>query len=73
MKTITYTFADGHKEELEVTDEVAEVFYELEKYEQKVNRKETRRCAPLVHDLYHDELIRFHLVYPDVEKYRRKN
>ena len=42
MKTILYTFADGHKEELEVTDEVAEVFYELEKYEQKVNRKETR-------------------------------
>ena len=34
MKTILYTFADGHKEELEVTDEVAEVFYELEKYEQ---------------------------------------
>ena len=25
MKTILYTFADGHKEELEVTDEVAEV------------------------------------------------
>lgn len=24
MKTIIYTFADGHKEELEVTDEVAE-------------------------------------------------
>lgn len=23
MKTILYTFADGHKEELEVTDEVA--------------------------------------------------
>ena len=39
MKTILYTFADGHKEELKVTDEVAEVFYELEKYEQKVNRR----------------------------------
>lgn len=47
MKTILYTFADGHKEELEVTDEVAEVFYELEKYEQKVNRKETRRHISL--------------------------
>lgn len=47
MKTILYTFADGHKEELEVTDEVAEVFYELEKYEQKVNRKETRRHVSL--------------------------
>ena len=42
MKTILYSFADGHKEGLEVTDEVAEVFCELEKYEQKVNRKETR-------------------------------
>lgn len=47
MKTILYTFADGHKEELEVTNEVAEVFYELEKYEQKVNRKETRRHVSL--------------------------
>ena len=47
MKTILYTFADGHKEELEVTDEVAEVFYELEKYEQKMNRKETRRHVSL--------------------------
>lgn len=47
MKTILYTFADGHKEELEVMDEVAEVFYELEKYEQKVNRKETRRHVSL--------------------------
>ena len=47
MKTILYTFADGHKEELEVTDEVAEVFCELEKYEQKVNRKETRRHVSL--------------------------
>lgn len=47
MRIITYTFADGHKEELEVTDEVAEVFYELEKYEQKVNRKETRRHVSL--------------------------
>ena len=47
MKTVIYTFADGHKEELEVTDEVAEVFYELEKYEQKVNRKETRRHVSL--------------------------
>ena len=47
MKTILYTFADGHKEEFEVADEVAEVFYELEKYEQKVNRKETRRHVSL--------------------------
>lgn len=32
---------------MEVTDEVAEVFYELEKYEQKANRKETRRHVSL--------------------------
>ena len=53
MKTILYTFADGHKEELEVTDEVAEVFYELEKYEQKVNRKETRRTGTIPFPLSH--------------------
>ena len=53
MKTILYTFADGHKEELEVTDEVAEVFYELEKYEQKVNRKETRRTGTIPFSLPH--------------------
>ncbi len=47
MKTITYTFADGHKQEIEVTDEIADVFYELEKYEKKVNRKETRRHTSL--------------------------
>ena len=23
MKTITYTFADGHKQEIEITDEIA--------------------------------------------------
>ncbi len=47
MKTIIYEFADGHKENIEVEDGVAEVFYELEKYEQKVNRKETRRHISL--------------------------
>lgn len=47
MKTITYTFADGRKQEIEVTDEIADVFYELEKYEKKVNRKETRRHTSL--------------------------
>ena len=47
MKTITYTFADGNKKEIEVSDEIAEVFYELKKYDKKVNRKETRRHTSL--------------------------
>ncbi|MFR7933435.1 MAG: hypothetical protein ACLU3R_04715 [Acutalibacteraceae bacterium] len=47
MKTITYEFADGHIENIEVEDDVAEVFAEIEKYEKKVNRKETRRQVSL--------------------------
>ena len=43
MPLITYKFADGHTEEIEVTDEVAAAFEQLEKYEKKVERKETRR------------------------------
>ncbi len=35
MKTITYEFADGHIENIEVEDDVAEVFAEIEKYEKK--------------------------------------
>ena len=47
MTIITYTFADGHIENIEVEDDVAEVFAEIEKYEQKVDRKETRRHISL--------------------------
>lgn len=43
MFIINYKFADGHTEEIEVTDEVAAAFEQLEKYEKKVERKETRR------------------------------
>lgn len=43
MPTILYKFADGHTEEIEVTNEVAAAFEQLEKYEKKVERKETRR------------------------------
>ena len=43
MSTIHYKFADGHTEELEVTEAVAAAFEQLEKYEKKVERKETRR------------------------------
>lgn len=43
MPAIHYKFADGHTEEIEITDEVAAAFEQLEKYEKKVERKETRR------------------------------
>lgn len=47
MPIINYKFADGHTEEIEVTDEVAAAFEQLEKYEKKVERKETRRHVSL--------------------------
>ena len=47
MPIIHYKFADGHTEEIEVTEEVASVFEQLEKYEKKVERKETRRHVSL--------------------------
>lgn len=47
MPTIHYKFADGHTEEIEVTDEVSAAFEQLEKYEKKVERKETRRHVSL--------------------------
>ena len=47
MPLITYEFADGHSEEIEVSCEVAAAFAQLEKYEKKVERKETRRHVSL--------------------------
>lgn len=47
MLIIHYKFADGHTEEIEVTDEVVAAFEQLEKYEKKVERKETRRHVSL--------------------------
>lgn len=47
MPLITYKFADGHSEEIEVSNEVAAAFAQLEKYEKKVERKETRRHVSL--------------------------
>ncbi len=35
MPLIIYKFADGHTEEIEVSDEVAAAFAQLEKYEKK--------------------------------------
>lgn len=39
MAIINYKFADGHAEEIEVTEEVAAVFEQLEKYERAVSQK----------------------------------
>lgn len=47
MSIIHYKFADGHTEEIEVTEEVAAAFELLEKCEKKVERKETRRHISL--------------------------
>lgn len=47
MTIINYQFADGHTEEIEVTEEVAAAFEELQKYGKKVERKETRRHISL--------------------------
>lgn len=47
MKVIHFKFADGHTEEIEVTEKVAAAFEQLEKYEKKVERKETRRHVSL--------------------------
>ena len=40
---ITYRFADGHMEELEVEQEVAETLKELDRQEYNSNQKESRR------------------------------
>lgn len=47
MAYISYQFADGHTEEIEVSEDVAAAFEELQKYEKKVERKETRRHISL--------------------------
>lgn len=59
MPIIHYKFADGHTEEIEVTEEVAAVFEQLEKYENKVERKETRRHVSF------DKLIESGFDFPD--------
>lgn len=43
MQTIKYKLADGKTVDIEVNDEVAEVYEQIVTYEKKVHRKETRR------------------------------
>ena len=47
MVKITYRFADGHVEELEVEQEVAETLKELDRQEYNNNHRETRRHSAL--------------------------
>lgn len=47
MAVILYRFADGHREELEVTEEFAAEYAEMEHREYLINRKETRRHQSL--------------------------
>lgn len=43
MKTITFKFADGTSTTVEISDELAEVYEQIIKYEKKVHRKDTRQ------------------------------
>lgn len=47
MKTITYTFVDGTKQTLEVSDEFYEKFIAIEKEQRNSDRRETRRHISL--------------------------
>ena len=52
---ITYRFADGHMEELEVEPKVAETIKELDRNEYNNNQKESRRHISLSSMDYEDE------------------
>ena len=52
---ITYRFADGHMEEIEVEPEVAETIKELDRQEYNNTQKETRRHTSLSAVEYDDE------------------
>ena len=43
MKTITFKFVDGTSSTVEISDELADVYEQIIKYEKKVHRKDTRR------------------------------
>lgn len=43
MKTITFKFVDGTNSTVEISDELADVYEQIIKYEKKVHRKDTRR------------------------------
>ncbi|MBD5131210.1 MAG: hypothetical protein HDT28_01235 [Clostridiales bacterium] len=43
MRIITFKFVDGTSSTVEISDELAEVYEQIIKYEKKVHRKDTRR------------------------------
>ncbi len=53
MGEIKYRFADGHTEEVEVTDGFAEQYAELEHKDKLTCRKETRRHQSLDKSMEH--------------------
>lgn len=53
MGEIKYRFADGHTEEVEVTDEFAEQYAELEHKDKLIERKKTRRHQSLDKSMEH--------------------
>ena len=53
MGEIKYRFADGHTEEVEVTDEFADQYAELEHNDKLIERKETRRHQSLDKSMEH--------------------
>ncbi len=53
MAIILYRFADGHTEEIEVTEEFARQYAEMEHKDALIERKETRRHQSLDKSLEH--------------------
>lgn len=47
MPLITYKFADGHSEEIEVSCEVAETYAQILKYEKKIKRQNREKLKSL--------------------------
>lgn len=66
MPKIKYTFADGTISEIEVTEEFAAQYAEMEHRENLVNRKETRRHQSLDKSMEHG----FDVVDPSVDVFK---
>ena len=47
MPLITYEFADGHSEEIEVSCEVAQTYAQILKYEKRIKRQDKDRLNPV--------------------------
>lgn len=47
MPLITYEFADGHSEEIEVSSEVAQTYAQILKHEKRIKRQDKDRLKSL--------------------------